>query len=79
MTATQALLWALVVAATCVAVGMFLGFTAAWLQERAYQRAREAEYAQQVLNARFARHVQERKSQRERDLHDHAHYEGKPE
>ena len=63
MTATQALLWALVVAATCIAVGMFLGFTAAWLQERAYQRAREAEYAdawQQV----HRRH--------QHDRHDHA-------
>ena len=45
MTATQALLWALVIAASCIAGGMFVGFTAAWLKERAYQRAREQEYA----------------------------------
>jgi len=74
-----AILGALAFLLGLIALVLICGAIVGGLRERAYQRAKEAEYAQQVLNARYARHVQERKAQRERDLHDHAHYEGKPE
>ena len=69
MTATQALLWALVIAATCIAGGTFIGFIAAWLQERAYQRDVERRYADEWVAAHKAH---------QHDRHDHAD-ERKPE
>ena len=51
---------------------LFCSLIVRGLREWAYQREQERRYAQQVLDARFARHVRERQAQREEYRHDHS-------
>ena len=69
MTATQAFLWALVLAACCIAAGLFIGFVVGALRERAWQREVERRYADAWQAAHKAH---------QHDRHDHAD-ERKPE